>query len=128
MLTRHNPGTVAPPFSPYSHGVAAPAGARWLHLAGQVGVRPDGTMAEGVEAQSEQAFLNIFEILHHAGMSKHDLVKITVFLLDRQHLDEFRAARNRLLLPAEPASTLVFVAGLARPDFLVEIEAIAAAA
>lgn len=127
MLTRHNPGTVAPPFAPYAHGVAAPAGARWLHLAGQVGVRPDGTMAEGVEAQSEQAFLNIFEILQHAGMSRYDLVKITVFLLDRQHLDAFRAARGRLLPPVEPASTLVIVAGLARPDFLVEIEAIAAA-
>jgi len=127
MLTRHNPGSVAPPFARYSHGVEAPAAARWLHLAGQVGVRPDGTMAEGAEAQSEQAFANILEILQHAGMSKHDLVKITVFLIDREHLEAYRRARDRMLLPAEPASTLLFVVGLARPDFLVEIEAIAAA-
>lgn len=127
MIARHNPGTVAPPFSRYSHAVEAPAGARWLHVSGQVGIRPDGTMAEGVEAQIEQAFANIFEILQHAGMSRHDLVKLTVYLLDAQNIGAFRTVRDRMVLPAEPASTLIIVAGLARPDFLVEIEAIAAA-
>lgn len=127
MLKRHSPGTVAPPLSRYSHAVEAPAGARWLHVSGQVGIRPDGTLAEGVEAQMEQAFQNVLEILHHAGMDKHDLVKLTVFVLDAQQIGAFRTVRDRMILPAEPASTLLVVAGLARPDFLVEIEAVAAA-
>jgi enamine deaminase RidA (YjgF/YER057c/UK114 family) len=128
MLQRHNPGSVAPPFSRYSHAVETPAGARWLHVSGQVGVKPDGSLAEGVEAQIEQAFLNIFAALQSAGMSKHDLVKLTVFLTDQSNLPAFRSVRDKLVLPAEPASTLLIVAGLARPEWLVEIEAIAAAA
>jgi len=128
-MPRHlNPSAVAAPFSRYSHGVEVAPDARWLHVSGQVGVRPDGSMAEGVEAQIEQAFANVLEILQQAGMSKHDLVKLTVFLLDRAHIGVFRTIRDRMVLPAEPASTLLIVAGLAREDFLVEIEAIAAAA
>jgi len=128
MLRSHNPGAVAPPFSRYSHAVETPAGARWLHVSGQVGVKPDGSLADGVEAQIEQALLNIFAALQTAGMSKHDLVKLTVFLTDQQNVPALRSIRDKLVLPAEPASTLLIVAGLARPEWLVEIEAIAAAA
>lgn len=128
MLKRHNPGAVAPPFSRYSHAIEAPAGARWLHVSGQVGVKPDGALADGIEGQIEQAFLNIFAALHSAGMTKHDLVKLSVFLTDQQNVPAFRSIRDKLVLPAEPASTLLIVAGLARPEWQVEIEAIAAAA
>ena len=127
MLRSHNPGSIAPPLSRYSHAIEAPAGARWLHVSGQVGIKPDGTLAEGIEAQIEQALLNVFAVLKSAGMSRHHLVKLSVFLLDQQNVGAFRTIRDKLLLPAEPASTLLIVTGLARPEFLVEIEAIAAA-
>jgi enamine deaminase RidA (YjgF/YER057c/UK114 family) len=127
MLKHYKPDNVAPPFSRYSHAVEAPAAARWLHVSGQIGVKPDGTIAEGAEAQLEQAWRNIFAILEAAGMTKRDLVKTTTFLAPHAaDVGLARRVRERMLEGAEPASTLIFVPGLARPDFLIEIEAIAA--
>jgi enamine deaminase RidA (YjgF/YER057c/UK114 family) len=127
VLKRHNPATVAAPFARYSHGVEAPANARWLHVSGQVGVTPEGKVADGAEAQIEQAWRNVLSVLEAAGIGPHDLVKVTTLLLDRADLPTARAVRERMLQGAEPASTLMIVAGLASPDWLVEIEAIAAA-
>ena len=128
MVKHYKPDNVAPPFSRYSHAVEAPAVARWLHISGQIGVKPDGTVADGAEAQLEQAWRNIFAILDAAGMTKRDLVKTTTFLTPHAaDVGLSRRVRERMLEGAEPASTLIFVPGLARPDFLIEIEAIAAA-
>jgi 2-iminobutanoate/2-iminopropanoate deaminase len=128
MLKHQNPKTVAPPFSRYSHGVEAPASARWLYVSGQVGVTPEGKVLDGAEAQIEQAWRNVLSVLEAAGMGPRDLVKVTTFLLDRADLAAARAIRERLLQDAEPASTLLIVAGLASPEWRVEIEAVAAAA
>ena len=128
MLKHHIPKSVAPPFSRYSHGVEATAEARWLHVSGQVGVTPEGKVLDGAEAQIEQAWRNVLSVLEAAGMGPRDLVKVTTFLIDRADLPTARAVRERMLQGAEPASTLLFVAGLASPDWRVEIEAIAAAA
>ena len=128
MVKHYKPDNVAPPFSRYSHAVEAPAAARWLHISGQIGVKPDGTVADGAEAQLEQAWRNIFAILAAAGMTKRDLIKTTTFLTPHAaDVGLSRRVRERMLEGAEPASTLIFVPGLARPDFLIEIEAIAAA-
>jgi 2-iminobutanoate/2-iminopropanoate deaminase len=127
VLKRHNPGSVASPLARYSHAVEVPAGARWLVLSGQVGVLPDGTMAEGAEAQIEQTWRNIVALLEAARMTVHDLVKVTIFLTDPAHIPLQREVRQRVLGSVTPASTLLVVAGLAREDLLVEIEAIAAA-
>jgi enamine deaminase RidA (YjgF/YER057c/UK114 family) len=128
MLKKHNPSTISPAFSSYSLAVEAPAQARWLHISGQVGVAPDGSFAEGPEAQMEAAFQNILAILGAAGMGLHDLVKITVFLTRSEDIGLYRAVRDRMLAGAEPASTLLVISALADPAWLVEIEAIAAAA
>ncbi len=128
MIKSYNPSTVAPPFAHYSHGVEAPANARWLHISGQVGVKPDGRLAEGAEAQMEQAWRNLFVILEAAGMTRQDLVKVSAFLIvSAADVGLFRRVRDRMLEGAVPASTLIFVAGLANPEWLVEIEAVAAA-
>ena len=126
MLAKHNPNTIAPAFSSYSLGVEAPAGARWLHVSGQVGIAPDGSLAEGAEAQMETAFRNVLAILGSAGMGPHDLVKVTVFLTRQEDVGAYREVRDRMLAGATPASTLLVISGLANPDWLVEIEAIAA--
>jgi 2-iminobutanoate/2-iminopropanoate deaminase len=128
MLKRHNPLTIAPPFSRYSHGVEAPAKARWLHVSGQVGVTAEGQVLDGARAQIEQAWRNLLNVLQAAGMGPHDLVKVTIFLVDRAHLQILREVRDAVLQGAAPTSTLIYVAGLASPDWLVEIEGIAAAA
>jgi enamine deaminase RidA (YjgF/YER057c/UK114 family) len=127
MLKQYSPKTVAPPFSRYSHGVEASAQARWLYVAGQVGVTPEGKVLNGAEAQIEQAWKNILSVLEAAGMGPRDLVKVTTFLIDRADLPTARAVRERMLQGVAPASTLLFVTGLASPEWRVEIEVIAAA-
>ena len=126
MLIRRNPAELAPPFSPYSQIVEAPAGARWLHISGQVGVRPDGGLAEGAAGQMEQTWKNVLAALADADMGPHDLVKVTGYLTRPNEVPLYRQVRNALLDGAQPASTLILVAGLAHPDWLVEIEALAA--
>ena len=121
------PAGIAPPLSRYAHGVVVEPDCRWLHISGQVGIHPDGTMAEGAEAQLEQAFENLFAVLAAAGMDKRDLVKLTVLLTASDQVGLYRSVRDRCLEGAVAASTLLIVAGLASPAFLVEIEAVAAA-
>jgi enamine deaminase RidA (YjgF/YER057c/UK114 family) len=124
-LQRLNPDTIAPPVGLYSQGVATPGGGRWLHIAGQVGLRRDGTLGEGFEAQAQAAWENVVGVLAAAGMAPTDLVKVTTFLTDAAHLPQFGPVRARFLGDARPASTLLIVAALARPEWLVEVEAVA---
>lgn len=128
MLERHNPEGVRPPFSAYSHGVEVPAGARWLYVSGQVGVAPDGSLAASGAAQHEQAWRNVLAILQAADMGPHDIVRVNGFVTRPEGVPVFREVRDRMLAGAEPASTLLVVAGLAHPDWLVEIEVVAAKA
>ena len=122
----HNPPDVHAPFSTYSHGVEAPPGARWLHVSGQVGVDGDGTTPEAFDAQAGLAFRNLSAVLSSAGMGPEDLVKVTVFLTRAADIPALRVARSTFQGNAAPASTLVVVQSLARPEWLIEVEAIAA--
>ncbi len=128
MITTHNPAGIAPPFSSYSHGAEASGDARWLFVSGQVGVAPDGSLAEGAAAQMAQAWHNVLAILAEAGMGPADLVRVNSYLTRPEDVPHFRGVRDSMLEGAQPASTLVLVAGLAHPDWLVEIEAVAAKA
>jgi enamine deaminase RidA (YjgF/YER057c/UK114 family) len=127
-MERMNPAGIAPPLSRYSHAVLVPAGARTLHVSGQVGVRPDGTLAEGAEAQLEQSWQNVMAILAAAGMGAQDIVKVNTFLVPAVDVGLSREVRGRHLQGAAPASTLLVVAGLASPAYLCEIEVVAAVA
>ena len=128
MLKHHKPLEIAPPFSAYSHGVEVGAGARWLHVSGQVGITPEGEIPADLEAQTEQAWRNVLAVLAAAGMGPHDLVKVTGLVTRQEAVPLYRVVRDRLLEGAEPASTVAIVAGLAHPDWVVEIEAVAAKA
>lgn len=122
-----NPKSVHAPVGVYSHSVSVPAGARWIAVAGQVGMNKNGRLAAGIRRQAEQAFRNVLACLRENGLRKQDLVKLTVFLTDARHIAEYRAARARVLGDAlRPASTLLIVAGLASPDMVIEVEAWAA--
>ena len=66
MLKTRNPSTIAPPAAMYSHSVEIPPNARWLFTAGQVGVRPDGTIPDGFEMQHDQIWKNTLAILADA--------------------------------------------------------------
>ncbi len=128
MISFENPANVAAPFGKYSHFASVEAGARWLHVSGQVGVMPDGTMAKGIEAQCEWAWKNLVAVLEASGMDLTDVVKTTTYLVNPEHVAAFRQARDRAIGSHRPASTLVVVAALASPEWLVEIELVAARA
>jgi 2-iminobutanoate/2-iminopropanoate deaminase len=117
-----------PPFSRYSQAVEVTAGARLIFVSGQVGARADGTLADTEQGQHEEAWKNLLAILASEGLGPRDIVDLTVYLTDRNALPLFRQVRDRMLEGAEPASTLLFVSGLANPDWQVEIQAVAAAA
>ena len=85
-------------------------------------MRKDGTLAEGVEAQLGQCWDNLIEILHAARMEVTDLVKVTIFVTPPNAVAISRRIREQKLKGHAPASTFLQVAGLARPDFLAEIE------
>ena len=124
MLRHLNPEGIAAP-GPYSHGVEASSIHRMLFVSGQVGVGPDGSLAEGISEQTSVAVENLAAVLADAGMDTSDIAKVTVFLTDESLLEGFVEAGAGLLPTPPPATTLVYVKALAAPAMLVEIEAIA---
>ena len=123
------PSTVAPPLARYAHGVEVPAGWRLVATSGQLALAADGTVPEGAEAQTRLCLVGCAAILAEAGMGAPDVVRINAFITDRAHMAGYMAARDAWLSGAErlPASTLVIVSGFTRPEFLVEVEVLAAA-
>ncbi len=129
MLKRHNPAAVHAPAGKYSHGIEVPPGARVLYVSGQVGAKPDGATATGDAAQCEQAWANVMNVLAAAGMGAGDIVKLNAYVTRADLIPVFRDARDKVLGNAPPpASTLVVVAALANPAWVVEIECVAARA
>ena len=126
MFTFLRPKTIRPPFARYSHGVEVPAGARLVLCSGQLGITADGSVSTDAGEQTELCFANIAAILGEAGLSLKDIVRINAFVTDRAHLQAYMDVRNRLFSDPAPASTLMIVSGFARPEFLVEVEVIAA--
>ena len=117
---------VARQIGTYSDAVEAPPSARWLYTAGTPGLARGGTLAPDITGQAEQAWAHIVALLERAGMTVHDLVKITQYLAQASDIPAYAKVRARVLGTARPASMLMVVAQLPRPEFLLEIEAVAA--
>lgn len=126
MLRRFNPEGVAPPLSNYSHAVVIPDGMKQLHVAGQIGITPDGAIPDDVGEQARWCFANILAILAAEGMSADNLVSLTTYVVGEDNLAAVRQARQQAFGDAAPASTLVFVTALATPTLKVEVQAVAA--
>ncbi len=126
MVKLHTPTSIAAPASRYSHGAEAGPNARWLHISGQVGTNADGSIAAGIEAQIHRVWQNTLAVLDEAGMGVQDIVKINTLLMDRADLKMMRDIRDSYLGDHPAASTLFVVAALAHPDWLIEMETIAA--
>ncbi|HVA34724.1 MAG TPA: RidA family protein [Stellaceae bacterium] len=122
----HNPAASAPPNGPYSLGVEIPAGQRLLFIAGQIPLAKDGSTPQGVTAQAELVWRNIIAVLESAGMGVENLIKINQYLTKAENIPGYGAVRSKVLGAARPASTMVVVQSLVKPEWLVEVEANAA--
>ena len=129
MRMRHiTPQGIRPPFARYSYGVEIPAGHRILVCSGQLGIAPDDRVPATVEEQTHLCFRNIGAVLEGGRRSRsRDVVRINAFVVSREHLKGYMSVRDHYIGDPPPASTLMIVSGFSRPEFLVEVEVIAAA-
>jgi 2-iminobutanoate/2-iminopropanoate deaminase len=98
---------------------------RWLFISGQVPADAEGRVPKGFAEQCRLAWRNVQTQLEAAGMSLTDLVKVTVFLSDRQYRAANAAARKEVLGAHTPALTII-ITGIYDEEWLLEIEAVAA--
>jgi enamine deaminase RidA (YjgF/YER057c/UK114 family) len=121
------PQSLWDPQSRYSQGVVVEP-RRLLFIAGQTAVDSAGNIVgQGdIEAQTSMILQNIKAIVEEAGGSLTDLVATTAYVTGADHLNGFYKARREFFKEALPTSTTVIVKGLARSEYLVEIQAVAA--
>jgi len=121
-----DPRDVHAPVGPYSHTAVVSAGTELIFIAGQVGMRPDGSVPGAFAEQAEVTFQNVRACLAAHGLGVEAVVRLGVFVLPGQDFAVLRAVRERHFGTHRPASTTVYVPQLASPAFLLEVEAIAA--
>lgn len=122
-----NPPTLAHPTG-YTHVVEA-TGARTVYISGQVALDSSGNIVGlgDMHAQAQQVFENLHSALQAVGAGFRDVVKLTYFVVDMTQLPVVREVRDQFIHPEQlPASTAVEIRRLAREEFLLEVEAIAA--
>ncbi len=121
-----NPTTIHPPFGHYAHGIEC-RHMRMVTCSGQLGVDASGDVPEGCTDQARVCFGNIDAILAEAGLTRANIVRLNSYVTDRAHMADYMAARDEWLadVDVKPASTLMIVSGFTRPEFLVEVEALA---
>ena len=124
-ITRTNPPTLSKPTG-YTHVVEV-SGGKTVYVSGQIALDKDGkVVGEGdMKAQAEQVFKNLQAALAAAGATFKDVVKMNTYTTDISQVQAVRDVRARYFGDVTPASTLVQVVHLARPEFMLEIEVIA---
>lgn len=122
------PTRIAPPLARYSLGVILPPGMRLLASSGQLGLAADGTIPDGARAQADICFGNLDALLAEAGGERAHVMRLNAYVTDRAHMAGYMTARDAWLagVAVLPASTLVIVSGFTRPEFVVEVEMLAA--
>jgi len=125
---RHDPFPVRAPYHGiYAHGVETRAGARVLHVSGQVGLTPEGELPPDFRGQCRQALLSVSsDVGAQLKLIKH-IVKMCFYLVRREDLGALVEVRKEMLDGVRPAITTLFVAGLVSPDWLVEVDVVACA-
>lgn len=121
-----SPPSISPPLGHYSHGAETPPNARWLQVAGQVGVLPDGSVPDDMAGQSHAAWQNVVAVLKGAGMDVEDIVSLNHWLVEVDDFPVYAQVRGEYLGDHRPASTLMIVKALLKPNLKIEISAIAA--
>ncbi|MBT9383018.1 RidA family protein [Pseudooceanicola sp. CBS1P-1] len=118
------PKTISAPFGNYSHGIAA---GPLVVTSGQLALAADGSIPGDITAQAELCFQAVLAILAEDGLEARDVLRFSAFVTKREDMKPYMAVRDRVCegLAVKPASTLMIVSGFTRPEFLVEVEALA---
>jgi enamine deaminase RidA (YjgF/YER057c/UK114 family) len=111
----------------YSQGIVAHGEMRTLYISGQIGTDPAGRIAPDFESQARQAWTNLLGVVAAADMKVTDLIKVSAFLTDPADFAAYAKLRGEYLVGHKPASTLLVVSALAKPEWKFEIEAVAMA-
>ena len=127
QVKRTNPPALSKPTG-YTHVVEVTGPGKIVYIAGQIALDRNGkVVGDGdMKAQAEQVFKNLEAALAAAGAKFSDVVKMNTYITDMDKAPAVREVRARYFGETTPASTLVQVAKLARPEFMLEIEVIAA--
>ncbi len=127
-ISRVNPDGVHKPFAGYSHVVTAEGAQKLVFCAGQVPADPDGKVLppDDFEAQTKMVMQNLTRALAAGGAKLSDVTKVTIYICNPLDVPKARGILDTYFGGNPPGSTLCVLRGLANPNFLLEIEAIAA--
>ena len=123
----HNIG-IAAQIGDYSDSIETCSNLRWLLTSGTPGLEMNGDLPSDITGQAELAWKHVLRMLTRADMTVADVVKVTQYLTRAEDIPAYSKVRTRFLGQASPASMLLVVSQLVRPEFLVEVEIIAAKA
>ena len=127
-VTRTNPSNISKPFSNYSHVVTVEGAQKLVFCAGQVAADVDGKVLppDDFEAQTKMVMRNLTNALAAGGAKLSDVTKVTIYICSPHDVPKARHILFDYFGDHPPGSTLCILRGLANPNFLLEIEAIAA--
>jgi enamine deaminase RidA (YjgF/YER057c/UK114 family) len=127
-ITRTNPKTISKPFSNYAHLVTVEGAKKLVFCAGQVAADVNGKVLppDNFEAQAKMVMKNLEAALTAGGAKLSDVVKVTIYICNPHDVPKARGILFDYFGKHPPGSTLCILRGLANPNFLLEIEAIAA--
>ena len=127
-ITRINPKTISKPFTNYAHVVTVEGAKKLVFCAGQVAADVDGKVLppDDFGAQTKMVMKNLKNALAAGGAKLSDVTKVTIYICNPQDVPKARSILFDYFGKHPPGSTLCILRGLANPNFLLEIEAIAA--
>ena len=112
----------------YSDAIEVGPNLRWLLTSGTPGLATDGDLPKDISGQAELAWKHVISMLERAGMTVADIVKVTQYLTRAEDIAAYGKVRTRFLGDVRPAAMLLVIPELVRPEFLVEVEIVAAKA
>ena len=127
-ITRSNPEGMAKPFANYAHVVTVEGAKKLVFCAGQVAADVDSKVLppDDFDAQARMVMENLTKALAAGGAKIADVTKITIYICNPHDVPKARGLLQKYFAGNPPGSTLCILRGLANPNFLLEIEAIAA--
>jgi 2-iminobutanoate/2-iminopropanoate deaminase len=127
-ITRINPKTISKPFTNYAHVVTVEGAKKLVFCAGQVAADVKGRVLppDNFDAQAKMVMKNLKAALAAGGAKLSDVTKVTIYICNPHDVPKARGILFDYFGKHPPGSTLCILRGLANPNFLLEIEAIAA--